>query len=250
MKGLLAVLLLVFLGAARDPILVPEISQHEIQVRQGFKGTELLLFGAILTPEGARAAQAYDIVVVLSGPPRSIVLREKQKVAGVWINAASSDFRSAPTFFAVASNRPIRDIVDERTAAIYELGLPWLQLSPIGAIDPDRQRRFAAGLVDLMRRQGLYQQDEAAVRVSGGVLYQARIDLPSTVQTGTYTAETFAIAKGKVVAAATTTVEVRKEGFERFVAVAAERNSFWYGVFAVLMSVGMGWVAGRLFALV
>ena len=250
MKALLALLLLVLLGAARDPILVPEISQHEIQVRQGFKGTELLLFGAILTPEGARAAQAYDIVVVLSGPPRSIVLREKQKVAGVWINAASSDFRSAPTFFAVASNRPIADIVDERTAAIYELGLPWLQLSPIGAIDPDRQRRFAAGLVDLMRRQGLYQQDEDAVSVSGGVLYQARIDLPSTVQTGTYTAETFAISRGKVVTAASTTVEVRKEGFERFVAVTAERNSFWYGVFAVLMSVGMGWVAGRLFALV
>ena len=250
MKALLALLLLVLLGAARDPILVPEISQHEIQVRQGFKGTELLLFGAILTPEGTRAAQAYDIVVVLSGPPRSIVLREKQKVAGVWINAASSDFRSAPTFFAVASNRPIADIVDERTAAIYELGLPWLQLSPIGAIDPDRQRRFAAGLVDLMRRQGLYQQDEDAVSVSGGVLYQARIDLPSTVQTGTYTAETFAISRGKVVTAASTTVEVRKEGFERFVAVTAERNSFWYGVFAVLMSVGMGWVAGRLFALV
>jgi uncharacterized protein (TIGR02186 family) len=249
-KALLALLLLVLLGAARDPILVPEISQHEIQVRQGFKGTELLLFGAILTPEGTRAAQAYDIVVVLSGPPRSIVLREKQKVAGVWINAASSDFRSAPTFFAVASNRPIEDIVDERTAAIYELGLPWLQLSPIGAIDPVRQRRFSAGLVDLMRRQGLYQQDEDAVSVSGGVLYQARIDLPSTVQTGTYTAETFAISRGKVVTAASTTVEVRKEGFERFVAVTAERNSFWYGVFAVLMSVAMGWVAGRLFALV
>ena len=250
MKPLLALLLFLFLGAARDPILVPEISQHEVIVRQGFSGTELLLFGAILTPEGTRAAQAYDIVVVLQGPPRSIVLREKQKVAGVWINAVSSDFRSAPTFFAVASNRPIEDIVDERTAAIYELGLPWLQLSPIGAIDPDRQRRFAAGLVDLMRRQGLYQQDEDAVTVSGGVLYQARIALPSSVQTGTYTAETFAISRGKVVAAATTTVEVRKEGFERFVALQAERNSFWYGVFAVLMSVGMGWVAGRLFALV
>ena len=250
MKPLLALLLFLFLGAARDPILVPEISQHEVIVRQGFSGTELLLFGAILTPEGTRAAQAYDIVVVLQGPPRSIVLREKQKVAGVWINAVSSDFRSAPTFFAVASNRPIEDIVDERTAAIYELGLPWLQLSPIGAIDPDKQRRFAAGLVDLMRRQGLYRQDEDAVTVSGGVLYQARIALPSSVQTGTYTAETFAIARGKVAAAATTTVEVRKEGFERFVAVAAERNSFWYGVFAVLMSVGMGWVAGRLFALV
>ena len=250
MRALLALMLLLTLGAASDPILVPEVSQHEVQVRQGFTGTELLLFGAILNPDGTRAARGYDIVVVLKGPVRSIVLREKAKVAGVWINADSTEFRSAPTFFAVASSRPIKDIVDDRTAAIYELGLPWLQLSPIGAIDPAEQTRFAAGLVDLMRRQELYQQNETAVSVSAGVLYQARIALPSTVQTGTYTAETFAISRGKVVAASSTTVEVRKLGFERFVAMAADRQALWYGLFAVVMSVAMGWIAGRLFALV
>jgi uncharacterized protein (TIGR02186 family) len=249
-KWVVALVLALLLGGARDPILVPEISQHEVQVRQGFTGTELLLLGAILTPEGTRAARAYDIVVVLKGPTQSIVLREKQKVAGIWINADSAEFRSAPAFYAVAASRPIADIVDDRTAAIYELGLPWLQLSPIGAIDPPEQARYAAGLVDLMRRQNLYQQHEDAVAVSGGVLYQARISLPSTVQTGTYTAETFAIQDGKVVAAASSTVAVRKLGFERFVALAAERQSLWYGLFAVFVSVGMGWVAGRLFALV
>ena len=50
MKRLFALLCLIMLGAARDPILVPEVSQHEVQVRQGFIGTELLLFGAILDP--------------------------------------------------------------------------------------------------------------------------------------------------------------------------------------------------------
>ena len=107
MRVLLALLALFALTGARDPILVPEVSQHEIQVRQGFTGTELLLFGAILTPEGARAGQDYDIVVVLKGPTRSIILREKQRIAGIWVNADSTEFRSAPTFFAVASSRPI-----------------------------------------------------------------------------------------------------------------------------------------------
>ena len=83
MKRLFALLLLALLGAARDPILVPEVSQHEVQVRQGFRGTELLLFGAILTPEGARAGQDYDIVVVLKGPTRSIELREKRRIAEI-----------------------------------------------------------------------------------------------------------------------------------------------------------------------
>lgn len=250
MKRLFLLLALLVLGGARDPILVPEVSQHEIQVRQGFTGTELLLFGAILTPEGTRAGQDYDIVVVLKGPTRSIILREKQRFAGIWINADSAEFRSAPTFFSMASSRPIKKIVDDKTAAIYELGLGWLQLSPIGAFEPKEQARFAAGLVDLMHRGELYQENQHGVQVSEQVLYQARIKLPSSVQTGTYTAETFAITKGRVVASAISRVEVRKLGFERLVAQFALQQSFLYGLLAVMISIGMGVIAGRLFALV
>ncbi len=250
MKALWLLLLVLLLTGARDPILVPEVSQHEIQVRQGFTGTELLLFGAILNPDGTRAGQEYEIVVVLKGPTQSIVLREKQRIAGIWVNADSAEFRSAPTFFALASSKPIKRIVDDKTAAIYELGLDWLQLSPIGAYEPKEQRRFAMGLVDLMQRGGLYKEDTKAVTVSQQVLYQARISLPSNVQTGTYTAETFAITRGEVVASAIARVEVKKLGFERLVANFADRNGFFYGLLAVALSVGMGVLAGRLFALI
>jgi uncharacterized protein (TIGR02186 family) len=250
MRVLFALLALVLLGGARDPILVPEVSQHEVQVRQGFTGAELLLFGAILTPEGTRAGQYYDIVVVLKGPTQSIVLREKQKVAGIWINAASTEFRSAPSFFAVASSRPVTGIVDERTAAIYELGLPWLQLSPIGETDTAELSRFTEGLVDLRKREGLFNQDHKGVRVSEQVLYQARISLPSSVQTGTYTAETFAISRGRVVASAMSHVEVRKLGFEGAVANFAQNYGFLYGLLTIAVSVFLGWLAGRVFALV
>jgi uncharacterized protein (TIGR02186 family) len=245
----LALLALILLGAARDPILVPEVSQHEIQVRQGFRGTELVLFGAILSPDGTRAGQDYDIVVVLKGPTQSIVLREKQRIAGIWVNAESVEFRSAPTYFAVASSRPIDKIVDDKTAAIYELGLPWLQLSPIGSYDPEEQARMSAGLVDLKSREGLYRQDTKGVKVSQQVLYQARIALPSSVQTGTYTAETFAISRGRVVASAISRVEVKKQGFERAVADFSQDYGFVYGLLAVMLSIGMGFLAGRMFAL-
>ncbi len=246
MRTLLACLALILLTGARDPILVPEISQHEVQVRQGFTGAQLLLFGAILNPEGTRAGRDYDIVVVLKGPTQSIVLREKSRVAGIWINADNTEFRSAPGFFAVASSRPIKQIVDDKTAAIYELGLPWLQLSPIGSYDPREQARFAAGLVDLMSRQGLYRQDDHGVQVNEQVLYQARITLPSNVPTGIYTAETFAINRGRVVTSAISRVEVRKLGFERAVADFSQERAFFYGLIAVAISVGMGWAAGRL----
>lgn len=254
MRWLLAILALVALAqpaaAQRDPILVPEVSQHEVRVRQGFTGTELLLFGAILDPAGTRSARGYDVVVVLKGPSQAIRLREKDKVGGMWINAASTDFRSAPSYFAVASSRPISEIVDEKTAAIYEFGTQFIQLSPTGEIDPVEQQRFSSGLVDLKQRQGLYSEDMNGVRISEEVLYQARIDLPSNVQTGTYTAETFAVTDGRVVSSAVAEVEVRKVGFERFVEVFAQEQSFLYGLLAVILSVGMGWIAGRLFALI
>ncbi len=246
----LLLIALVILTGARDPILVPEVSQHEVHVRQGFTGTELLLFGAILDPAGTRAARGYDVVVVLKGPSEPIRLREKARVAGMWLNAASTDFRSAPSFFAVAASRPVKDIVDERTAAIYEFGTNFIQLSPSGEINPAEQARFTAGLVDLKRRQGLYQEDMNGVTIRDEVLYQARINLPSSVQTGTYTAETFAVTDRRVVASAVAEVEVKKVGFERFVEVFAERQSLFYGLLAVSLSIAMGWIAGRLFALV
>lgn len=248
-RVLLALLALTALTAQRDPILVPEVSQHEIRVRQGFTGTELLLYGAILDPQGRRAQQPYDIVVVLKGPTEPILVREKAKKLGVWVNAQSTAFRSAPSFFAVASSRPISEIVDDRTAAIYELGLDFLQLSPTGAIDPEEQARFTEGLVDLRQREGLYNEDGNGVAISDGVLYQARIAVPSNVVTGRYTAETFAIAEGRVIASAIAEVEVQKLGFERFVADQAAQSPFLYGLFAVALSLAMGWLAGRVFAL-
>ena len=82
------------------------------------------------------------------------------------------------------------------------------------------------------------------------MLYQARIALPSSVATGRYTAETFAVSQGRVVASAISHVEVRKLGFEGVVAQFAEDYSFLYGLMAISIAVMMGWLAGRVFALV
>lgn len=250
MRWVFLILASLMLMGQRDAILVPAVSQSEVQVRQGFTGTELLLYGAILDPRGQRAGAEYDIVVVLKGPTEPVRIREKERIAGIWMNAESSDFRSAPSFFAVAASQPVEDIVDERTAAIYELGTRFIQLSPTGQIEPEKQARFASGLVDLRQRRGLYKENMSGVTISEQVLYQARIELPSNVVTGQYSAETFAISGGRVIASAIADVEVRKVGFERFVEVASQRWALIYGLVAVMLSIGMGWIAGRLFAFI
>jgi uncharacterized protein (TIGR02186 family) len=233
--------------AASKPVLVPDISSRSVEIRYSFTGAQLLLFGAILYPGGRAPARPADIVVVLRGPVEPIVVHEKKKIAGIWMNAEHNRFRSAPSFYAVASSRPIAELVDERTAAIYEMGLQNLQLSPGGGALPEKDRRFEAGLLDLRRRQGLYAEHPRGVEVSQSVLYRATISIPSQVPVGTYTAETFLIDRGRVLAAATREIEIKKSGFERFVALAARRHAFLYGIVAVLLSLGLGYGAGLLF---
>ena len=247
MKKALAILLAapLLLGATK-PVLVPDVSQREVEIVYSFTGAELLLFGAILYPGGRLPDdnKPTDIVVVVKGPVQSILVREKEKVAGIWVNAARLRYRSAPSFYAIASSRPIGKLIDDRTQAIYELGLDSLQLSPASNAPAAEQDRFARGLVDLKRRSGLYFQAPGAVEITDGVLYRARLTIPARVPVGRFTAETFLIRDGRVLAAATRDIEIRKSGFERFVARSAERHSILYGLIAVALSVLFGWSAG------
>ena len=235
------------LMAQAEPKLVPDISARSIEIRYSFSGAQLLLFGAILYPGGRVPRKPADVIVVLKGPVEPILVREKQKIAGIWMNADSNRFRSAPSFYAVAASAPVRRLVDERTAAIYELGLQDLQLSPGGGALPDKERRFEAGLLELRTREGLYAENPRGVEISEGVLYRARISIPSQVPVGTYTAETFLVSDGKVIAAATKEIEIGKSGFERYVALAARRHGFLYGLAAVALSLGLGWAAAMAF---
>ena len=235
------------LSAADKPLLVPDVSSRNVEIRTTFAGDELLLFGAIVYPGGRAPARPADIVVVLRGPVQPILVREKQKIAGIWMNADSNRFRSAPSFYAVASSRPIADLVDERTAAIYEMGLHNLQLSPGGGALPEKERRFEGGLLDLRHRSGLYAEDPNGVEISQNVLYRANIAIPSQVPVGTYTAETFLVGHGRVLAAATRDIQIGKSGFERFIALAARRHDFLYGLAAVLLSLSLGWAAAATF---
>nr|WP_255325779.1 TIGR02186 family protein [Sphingobium sp. 15-1] len=227
-------------------MLVPDVSQRDVEIQYSFTGADLLLFGAIVYPDGRRPTKPADIMVVLKGPDQSITMREKQKVAGIWVNADSARFRSAPSFYAIASSRPIGKVVDERTAAIYEMGVDKLQLSPSSLNDSEELDRFQKGLIDLRERAGLYVEQQGTVEITDGVLYRARLPLSARVIVGDYTAETFLVQDGRVVAAAVRDITIRKSGFERFMAVAAEQWPFFYGLVAMILAVGMGWAAGAI----
>jgi uncharacterized protein (TIGR02186 family) len=230
------------------PKLVPDVSQRDINIQSRFTGAELLLFGAIIYPRGVTPEGQIDVAVVLRGPTKPIIVREKRRVLGIWINAESIDFRSAPAYYAIASSRPINKIIDAKTAAIYELGLNRLQLSPTGELDAKELRRFREGLVDLNRRDGLYREAGNSVNITDQVLYRARLRIPSSVPEGRYVAETLLIRDGRVIVADDgVTITISKTGFERFVTILAQDYALLYGAMAVMISLLLGWIAGLAF---
>src|SRR3546814_11000740 len=95
------------------------------------------------------------------------------------MNVESERFRSAPSYYAVASSSPLSELVDERIAAIYELGLDNIQLSPGAGAPPKEQPRFSTGLVDLMRRLQPFSEKPAGVELKNGLHHHARPRLPA-----------------------------------------------------------------------
>ena len=239
-------LLPLLLGAA-EPRLVPDVSDQKVSIAYSFTGADLLLFGAIVYPDGRAPATPPEIVVTLKGPTEALLVREKAKIAGMWVNHATQRFRSVPGFYAVASSRPIEQVVSPRTAAIYELGIANLLLSPASGGDAVERGRFESGLIDLKRRATLYAEHPGAVSLRDGVLYRARVPVPARVAVGHYVAETFLIRDGRVVAVASRDIQIDKSGFERFVTIAADRWPLAYAASAILLALGLGWAAAALF---
>ena len=104
--------------------------------------------------------------------------------------------------------------------------------------------KSAAGYDPFVYQRGMTANE---VEISEDVLYRARITIPSRVPVGTYTAETFLLSGGRVIAVATRDVTIGKTGFERFVTLSAERHPFFYGLASVAISLALGWIAAMAF---
>jgi uncharacterized protein (TIGR02186 family) len=249
-RALLAVGLLAALApapaAAQQPRLITDLSQSRIDISYRFAGAELLIFGAIQYPGGLAPADPPGIAVILRGPTEALTVRKKARIAGIWVNTQALRFESTPGFYAVATTRPVAELLDERNAAIYEIGLQHLQLSPATAADPETTGSFQDGLVKLRRSEQLFVEQPYGVQVTDKVLYRARIPIPSAVPVGNYRAEIYLIGNGKVRARSTAPVIIDKTGFERSLYVFAQEQSLLYGLWAVALALGLGWAAGEI----
>jgi uncharacterized protein (TIGR02186 family) len=245
-RAALLLLLWPLLAGAAPIGLITQLSQARIDINTTFRGAELLVFGAIQYPRGQAPDAPPDIAVVVRGPAAPVTVRRKQRIAGIWVNAQAVRFESVPGFYVVAATRPIAALADERTTAIYEIGIRNLQLSPASGGGDANTRAFEAGLIAARERAGLFAERPGGVELTRDVLYAARIALPAAVPVGTYAAEIHLVRDGRVLASTSAPFVIDKSGFERWVYVNAQEHSLAYGLSAVAAAL----IAGALAAAV
>ena len=236
LAGAAALLLLALAaGSARAAAVVADLSTHIIAIGSGFSGDSVVLFGSTDGPG--------DIIAVVRGPDRDMNVWRKGKVAGIWVNAEAVTFGNVPSFYAVVASRPLEQLIEPATAALYRIGPANLKLEPRRPVTPDRARRFADALIEEQRRLGLFAGDIGKVTFLGERLFRASLSFPANVPTGTYLVQIFLVRERDIVSGQTTPLVVSKVGVDAALFDFANREAAAYGAIAVVTAVVAGWLA-------
>ncbi len=223
-------------NAARAQSMVADLSKRLVAITAGFAGTDVLLFGAV---EGEG-----DIVIVVRGPDRPVTMYRKSRVLGIWVNTAQMTFQRAPSFYAIATSKPIREIAPDVVRVRHEMGIDALRLElPTAKASPNVARDWRRGLIRNFQSSGLYGKEVGSVTFLGKQLFRADLHLPANVPTGAYQVMTYLLKDGRVVSAQTMPLFVSKIGAEADVFYFARQHAAYYGLIAIAIALMAGWLA-------
>lgn len=219
--------------------LVADLSDHLIAIDSEFTGTDLLVFGAI---EGEG-----DIVVLVRGPRSRVVVREKARVFGIWLNASSVTFDDVPAFYALATSRPPEEILDGDMRRLNEIGLDQLRLEPEPGTDSDDIAAYRDALIHLRQTTGLYSAEPVKVSFLGKRLFRTVIHFPAAVPVGRYTVDVVLVRDGQVVQSFSPPLTVDKAGLGADIFDFAHDDAALYGLLAVIGAALAGFLGSLLF---
>lgn len=235
----------------RAQTLIADLSEHLVAITTGFVGVDVLLFGALDRPEPGTApdeAAVADVVVVVRGPESEQVLHRKSNVAGIWMNTASLTFGRVPSFYAVATTRPLDQIAADTVLAANGIGLEHLDFElPAARVGGPLRDEWREGLIRAKQRQELYVREEGEVRIVGDTLFRTEIYFPTNVPTGLYQAQVFLFRDGQVASAQVIPLSVSKVGLEAEIFDFAHQQAGAYGLIAVVLALVAGWLGHLIF---
>ncbi len=235
-----------------DETVEADVSTHSIAVTSGFSGTKIIIFGTVNRPlKIAPDPSVYDVVVAVEGNSVPLITRRKSRVLGMWINIGSLRFDSAPSYYTIASTRPIEEIANESVLERLRIGFEHLALQVEPAQLTKRSLEeileYKNAVIRLKRKKDLYQKQDHGVNFIGKSLFRSSFDLPANVPVGPLKASIFLFREGKLLAKFTSQVELRREGLQRLLHNLAFNYPLLYGMLVVMLAALAGLTASAIF---
>jgi uncharacterized protein (TIGR02186 family) len=224
--------------------LATDLSSREIAITSSFSGTSLLLFGS---RNGGRLEGPVDVIAVVHGPEQPMTIYRKERKAGIWVNSDPVSFHNVPGFYAVASNRPLTDIVGADYLRRENIGPENLVLVSVEDVSVEKLTELRRAIIADRSRMGLYEMEQDGVTFPDGDLFRADIFFPAQVPVGDYRVIVRMFRDGEEIGRSSSIITVGKQGLEQWIYNVAQHQSLLYGIAAVLIAVAAGWIASVVF---
>ena len=229
-----------------------DVSARSVAVTSSFNGIEIVIFGAVDNSQQPSAESGfYDVMIVVEGVPGRIVVRRKSNVAGLWLNTSAATFDLVPSYYAIASTRPIDEIASEEFRASHGVGFQHLRLTPAfgqtQALSTEDVEEYKRAIVRLKQKQGLYIQDNFSVAFIGRSLFRATIVLPANVTVGPFETRVYLFREEKLLSQYSVRLNLEREGLERHLHGFAFGYPTLYGLMTVAIAVAAGLIASTVF---
>ena len=225
---------------AQDVPLVADLSSHLVAITTGFTGTDVLLFGATDGPG--------DIAVVVRGPASDAVVRRKERFGPIWVNGTAVTLRDVPSYYRVASSRPLDHFAPQLLLSRFQIGLENIRMT--GAEEdasPELSAEFREALIRLKLDDELYDQGLGAVNLMSNRLFRTELHFPAHVPTGTYLVEVYLFRNGQVTSAEILPLAISKIGIGADIYDFAHDLAPLYGLMTMLLAAAAGWAASAAF---
>ena len=225
--------------------LVSSLSDEAIEITSSFTGSRIVVFGVVRDEQEAVGESDYEIAVVVHGPETEVVARRKDRVFGLWINAASQEFFKVPSYYAVHMSENFSLAASDELVAQYKLGLA--NLNFVRSAYSPQARGFADAVIDIRKREGLFAERPDAVTFLAPNVFRTTFFLPAVIPVGAYQVSVFLFRQEKLLAARTQNLAIAKTGLSNSIASFAKAQGALYGIMTVGLALFIGWSAGIIF---
>ena len=248
MIRVLLALLLMMAFPLRAEEIVSGVSQTDVSITTNFDGTAILVYGAAIRDAPAPDWPLLQVIITIEGPQAPLVVRKKERVAGIWLNRGSVQIASAPSFYAVATTGDIGDILSPAEDAKYHVTIPQTIRTVDTSVGTAEERgQYIAALQRIRAASGAYRLPQDTVLLLRQTLFRTDITLPANLVEGTYKVRIFLTRGGKVEDMQESQIDVAKAGLERALYNLAMQSPLTYGVLSLLIAMVAGWGASELF---